>query len=322
VSEMTMPAGAAGDAPPANAGATAGAVLREAREAEGMSIDAVAQQLKLHPRQVQALEDGRYDLLPGRTFVRGFLRNYARTLHLDPDRLLAMLPDAAPESLGPTAHNMGEIQFESAPRRSWSRWAIPLALVALIALAAVYEFMRPPAESRRGSETPAVPIGRQDAGAPGPVPATGSTPATAGGTPLPNPLTATPAEPVRAVEPPAPAAGTTGTAEAPPPSPPATPAAASAVGGQVVSTAIPPGTPGEPTLVIVFGGRSWAEVRDAKGKMLLSLTGSPGMTQSVTGTPPFDVVIGSVSDVSLQFRGAPVDLSSYRRANVARLRLD
>ena len=57
---------------------SAGALLREAREAAGMSIDAVAQQLKLAPRQVQALEDGDFAHLPGRTFVRGFMRNYAR----------------------------------------------------------------------------------------------------------------------------------------------------------------------------------------------------------------------------------------------------
>ena len=57
---------------------SAGALLRDAREAAGLSIDAVAQQLKLAPRQVQALEDDDFAQLPGRTFVRGFMRNYAR----------------------------------------------------------------------------------------------------------------------------------------------------------------------------------------------------------------------------------------------------
>ncbi len=56
----------------------AGALLRVAREATGMSIDAVAQNLKLAPRQVKALEEGDYAHLPGRTFIRGFVRNYAR----------------------------------------------------------------------------------------------------------------------------------------------------------------------------------------------------------------------------------------------------
>ncbi len=57
-----------------------------------MSLDAVAQQLKLAPRQVRALEDDDWQRLPGRTFVRGFSRNYARFVRLDPDAVLAALP--------------------------------------------------------------------------------------------------------------------------------------------------------------------------------------------------------------------------------------
>jgi cytoskeleton protein RodZ len=314
VTDSTMPAANAGETTAVEAGLAPGVVLREAREAAGLSIDAVAQQLKLHPRQVQALEEGRHDVLPGRTFVRGFLRNYARALQLDPERLLAMLPDAAPESLGTTAHNMGEIRFENEPRRSWSRWVIPLALIALIALAAVYEYLRPGSELRKGAEPTTA---SQGAIAPAPPAGEPAPPAPKGGTPLPNPLAGASTEPAQAP----PAAGTG--AGVPLPTSATAPGAASAPGSSpVVSTIIPPGTPGEPTLVIVFNGRSWVEVRDAKGRMLLSLTGSPGMTQSATGTPPYDVVIGSVADVSLQYRGSPVDLDPYRRANVARLRLD
>ena len=69
-----------------------GAWLRSAREAAGLSEDAVAQQLKLAPRQVRAIEEDDYARLPGRTFVRGFVRNYARLVHLDPDAVVAALP--------------------------------------------------------------------------------------------------------------------------------------------------------------------------------------------------------------------------------------
>src|SRR4029079_163523 len=73
----------------------AGGRLKSAREAAGLSLDQVAQQLKLAPRQVRALEDEDFAQLPGRTFARGFVRNYARLLNLDGDHLLSMLPDAA-----------------------------------------------------------------------------------------------------------------------------------------------------------------------------------------------------------------------------------
>src|SRR5690606_27622614 len=66
-----------------------GARLRQAGERRGDSIAEVARALKLAPRQVDALERGDYEALPGPAFVRGFMRNYARYLNLDPDPLVA-----------------------------------------------------------------------------------------------------------------------------------------------------------------------------------------------------------------------------------------
>ena len=66
-----------------------GRELRRAREARGDSIQDVADAIKLNPRQVIALEQERFEELPGRAFARGFLRNYARHLGLDVDRMMA-----------------------------------------------------------------------------------------------------------------------------------------------------------------------------------------------------------------------------------------
>ena len=136
---------------------TAGALLRSAREAAGLTLGAIAQQLKLAPRQVEALEADDYARLPGRTFVRGFLRNYARCLGLDPNAVLELLPAADQPAaldrpaLQPTPRAIGELPSEGAPRRIWSRVAIPLALLAIVGVAAVYEFTRQQAESRRAA---------------------------------------------------------------------------------------------------------------------------------------------------------------------------
>ena len=100
-----------------------GAALRAAREAAGLSADAVAQQLKLHPRQVRAIEEDDYGRLPGRTFVRGFVRNYARLVNLDADAIVAALPIGEPVSplerltYTPSAYPMGEIPVETPGRR-------------------------------------------------------------------------------------------------------------------------------------------------------------------------------------------------------------
>ena len=73
-----------------------GQILRRAREARGQSLNDVVQVLKLSVKQLKALEEGRYEALPGRTFMRGFLRNYARYLNLDPQPLLDALDRPVP----------------------------------------------------------------------------------------------------------------------------------------------------------------------------------------------------------------------------------
>jgi cytoskeleton protein RodZ len=136
------------DGLPVVAPAGPGARLRAAREAAGLSLDQVAQQLKLAPRQVKALEDESFGELPGRTFSRGFVRNYARLLHLDAQDLLEHLPDVslAPALESPTLHStatvMGELPSATTRKTGLGRWLIPLILIGCIVAAAAYEWYR------------------------------------------------------------------------------------------------------------------------------------------------------------------------------------
>jgi len=280
------------------AASSVGTWLRAAREAAGLSEDAVAHQLKLAPRQVRAIEEDDYARLPGRTFVRGFVRNYARLVNLDADAVVAALPVGEPTSplerltYTPSSRPLGEIPMES-PRRSGSaaRWLIPLVLLAAVAAAAYYEFARPPAPR------PATPDGIMPP--PAPKPATPSGPAA---TPLPNPLDAPKSE---AAPPPAVAA----------PGPSAAPALAT---NAPIPTEAHEGGADSP-LVLTFIGTSWVQVRDASGAVLLSQTATAGATLPIGGRPPFDVVIGNADHVRTQFRGQAVDLAPHTRFNVARL---
>jgi cytoskeleton protein RodZ len=65
--------------------------LSAAREAKGLTVADVAQALKLGVRQVEALESGTWGGLPGATFIRGFVRNYARLVEIDPAPLMEQL---------------------------------------------------------------------------------------------------------------------------------------------------------------------------------------------------------------------------------------
>src|SRR3954465_8026700 len=75
---------------------TAGEQLAEARQSRGMSIGEIAQQLKLSPWQVEALEANDLKRLPSPVFVRGFIRNYARLLKLDSALVMPVSEHHAP----------------------------------------------------------------------------------------------------------------------------------------------------------------------------------------------------------------------------------
>jgi cytoskeleton protein RodZ len=69
-------------------GPTAGSLLQQAREAAGLTREAVAERLNLLPVQVIALEQNDFKRFPGETFAKGHLRSYARLLKLDCDSVL------------------------------------------------------------------------------------------------------------------------------------------------------------------------------------------------------------------------------------------
>ena len=282
---------------------TAGRLLAQARERSGLTLAAVAQQLKLAPRQIKALEDDDFAHLPERTFVRGFARNYARLLHLDPELVLASLPDgnnaSAVEqpSLAGTSRAMGELPESQHMQRRGGRWAIPLALLAILAMTAAYELTRPPADPADsmaanpgiGSGTPALPTP-----APATAPATGADPAA---TPLPNPLRADPRAQSSVAKP---EMSTSATPTAP--------------------VALAPDSVDAP-LVLTYRGTSWAEVKDRAGAVVLSAIGIDGATHSVRGSPPFEVWLANAGVVTITYRGQAIDLAPHTKQNIARLTL-
>ena len=270
----------------------AGAQLKAAREAAGLSLDQVAQQLKLAPRQVRALEEENFGMLPGRTFTRGFMRNYARLLNLDPDLLVAHLPDAAhaPSLESPPLHSTGttmaELPTAHARAPSFGRWLIPLVLVASIVAAAGYEWYR-----GRPAGVAAPP--RSAETAPPAAPNTSTTP-------LPNPVAPDSGAPAPAA-PPATSGQSAPDGTAQPASAPQAAGAADAV------------------LVVRYEGPSWTEIRDSAGRMLISRLVDADSVEPFDGAPPFSIVIGNARAVTLVYRGQPVDLTPYTRLNVARL---
>jgi cytoskeleton protein RodZ len=303
-------------------GATAGALLFAAREALGLSIDTVAQQLKLAPRQVRALEEGDYAHLPGRTFVRGFIRSYARLVRLDPDQVLGALTAGTAErpleapALQQTAPTMGELPTAEHSKAGWMRWAIPLTLAAVVAAAAVYEWLRPSDTTHPAAatapENSAIPAAGDKSVISLPNPVAAGAPAA-----QPRPQVA----PTSAVEP-----SPTGSAPVSVPAAGIVVAPASGASEPAAIAAAPPAPStaapaAAETIGITFRDYSWTEIRDRSGRVILSGMNRGGTTQSVSGTPPLDIVIGNAVDVRVTFRGSAVDLAPHTRQNVARFKL-
>jgi cytoskeleton protein RodZ len=98
------------------------------------------------------------------------------------------------------------------------------------------------------------------------------------------------------------------------PAPAATAAAASAPSAAVAAT---------DSVHLVFRDRSWVEVTQADGRIVHSQINEAGTEQRIDGKPPLRLVIGNASEVSLDYKGKPIDLKSSTSVdNVARITLN
>ncbi|WP_246116390.1 RodZ domain-containing protein [Denitromonas halophila] len=309
-----------------------GDMLRTTREHHGLSLVDVAQALKLTQRQVQALEDERFDALPGAAFARGFLRNYARLLGLDPEPLIQSLAQtsgvAAPAELAPISNAQGTLpNGDGALRPS----ALPMALIAALLMLAVvggwyfdwFQTTEDPATGAAVADTPVAPAALTPVvpppdSAPLVIPDDAPTAQVA-------PTTAPTA--LEAVAVPSMPGAPAPVVPSAPQSDAATPVAAAVV--PVPAPAAPKpevAAPVEPVkssrLVFRFSKESWVEVRDASGEIIFSRTNRAGSVQEVSGKPPYRLVVGNAKSVELEYGGKPVDLAPHTNVSVARLTLE
>lgn len=281
-----------------------GATLRGAREARGMALGEVAQALKLSPRQVQALEDENWAALPGAAFIKGFVRNYARLVGTDAAPLLAglTLGDAAqpPRLDRPTMERRTLLPEPGRPQRK--DYLAVLAGGTFLALALGAYFFLPADfwQKLPGLTTPAVERAAE--------PVTAAAPAADAAPGKAEPLPSEPAS----VAPPA------GTPAAPPP-----PVAAEAPpAASQAAPASAPAVAGARALHFAFARASWVEVRDRDGQILHSQLNPAGSERQIEGTPPYRLIVGSASHVTLRYQGRTILLEPRSKDDVARLTLE
>lgn len=284
-----------------------GARLMAERLAQSLSLGDIARQLKLSVRQVEALERDDHDAFAGMVFVRGFLRNYAKLLQLDPEPLLALTRAPSP-AVQPPVVTPAQTRHTSTARLTLPGrgWVLAVLVLIVLVVAAIFENRRSqaPAPAR---PLPPAPLAASPQHAESP-PATATVPAAA-----PAPATLPPAAEPQGPSPAAPAAA----------SAPAT-ASATAVGGtpsQLAPTAHMAAA-AEQQLKLVFEGPAWVEVKDSSGAVIFSQLNDLGAERTVKGRPPLALVIGNAHAVRVSYRDRPVDLAPHTRVDVARLVLE
>ncbi len=287
-----------------------GAALAAAREAEGLDTAEVAAQLKMTIRQIEALEAEDWSRLPGPIFVRGFVRNYARLVHLDPESLVPPVNVVATATKTITAPSAG-VRFGGSRISRWALIVLSAMALFLLVVALLYNWLRrgeegwlmtPPPVSPQASTTsvPApTPLKAGQAGGAGNAPPSVTSPS------VMQPQAANPSSANNGT---LASMAVQGQQEAKPAATDLHQAAEKPA--RNVSMTI------EPTSV-----DAWIQIVDAQGHRFSKLVRA-GTLETFSGDPPFQLVVGNAAYVKLTYNGQIIDLTPYIGEKVARLTLE
>lgn len=312
MSELLV-ASSAADTPGQGMSVTAGALLRDAREAAGLHIAALAVALKVPVAKLEALEADNFSALPDMVFVRALASSVCRTLKIDPQAVLALLPQGEGPRLSAGdvglnapvkgfAGRSSAAPFKGAGSRSFV-WAVGLLLIG----AALMMFLPRGLDAdlsallKQPETTTKIPMPTGNVaqeisvavGAEQRVPSAAPAPAAGVGVELPAGESIKPA----------------GIAS----HPIVLPSVEASAPSSAPATDAPSG-------VLAFKARSesWIQVRDAAGALVLQRNLAPNELVSVSGVLPLVVVIGRADATEVFVRGKPYDIGPVSRENVAR----
>ena len=298
------------------AAVSAGALLRQARQAQGVALEDLAATLKVPVEKLQALEDEDWQRLPDVVFLRALAQTICRTLHLEAAPVLSLLPQQKVTALAPQGGLNAPMRERGVPsilatNTKHSPW--PWVVLLLIVLGGGgylgVQWMAP--EWVRGVSTtvsaPSDPAGDSPLFSPA-VPEEGDgggmgnmgDVAQAGEVPTVQAAALMqPALPEEEGAQPGFAA----------PAPAAEPAAAPAA--QAAASV-------SPVLRITAKGATWVQVLDAQQRLLIEKILQDGEVFSTSAPKPLTVAVGKADLATVEVNGAPFDVQAVARSNVAR----
>lgn len=130
--------------------------LRRAREEQGLSQDEVSKHLRLSLSYLRALEEDDYERLPEPTFIKGYLRNYARFLGLPAEELARRFQQEVDAKSSAEDERHQEAQEVTPRGREWRLPMLVILVVALVAALGWWMWPREDAAPTDESGTPAL----------------------------------------------------------------------------------------------------------------------------------------------------------------------
>ncbi|WJV61528.1 cytoskeleton protein RodZ [Pectobacteriaceae bacterium CE70] len=331
--------------------ATPGERLRQARERLEFTQQVVAERLCLKVSTIREIEEDNTPASLSPTFLRGYIRSYAKLVHLPEDELLPMLEKHVVPSRTSNVALMQTFSLGKSRKKrdGWLMMLTWLILLVVLGLTVAWWWQNHQAQQQEinsmvdhtsaaqtsgGEQSVALGHSEQAPVDPDESAAAGSE-TTNTAAPADNTATDTKNPPVAEVQPSVPPV-TVPSATVPSQSatvPSQSPAVVSPSQAPVQSllgqsaTAAASTSPGSVTtaantIVMHFTADCWLEVVDASGKKLFSGVQRSGGSLNLSGQAPYRLKIGAPAAVQIEYQGKPVDLSRFVRSHqVARLTL-
>ncbi|WP_165728752.1 RodZ domain-containing protein [Pseudoalteromonas sp. 31A1] len=272
---------------------TVGQILKNHREQANVSIATIAAPLKLSELQIKRLENDEFALLGPITFVKGYIKNYCRELKVDSAPILAMMP-APPEPTKPANMQSFSRRTEKEANDSRLMFFSYLILAIVIGSSALWFWQNATpieeqtsninvANSKMSERQAAQPsISEQQQQAEIDDESLLESQSTSS-------ETSTSPEIVKETAP-----------------------IASNNASQDDASS---------TIVMNFNGESWVEIYDGEGEKIAFGVKKAGYIMTVSGTPPFSVVLGKHDAVDITLNGEPVDVSAFPKNRLAKFTL-
>ncbi|QYK02476.1 RodZ domain-containing protein [Shewanella psychrotolerans] len=283
-----------------------GALLKEARETQGLSIEQIAEQLHLRPSIVSDIEADDYSNIASATYVKGYVKNYARIVSLDKEVVNAALAQYFPVADSPTMQSFSRKTTRQA-RDGWLMMVTYFIIFTLLALLVVWWLQK--SEMMSGVDLSKLTVEEvaeieTDEARPAlfdksTEPAEGSLEAETG---VELQVLTESSGLNQAQE-----SSANTVDEQPTATNPSSESDASEGNGSAVA--------------MKLAGDCWIKLTDALGNTLVDGLKVAGSELNVVGQEPFNIILGAPQSLELSINGESVDLTKYPKGRVARLTL-